>query len=102
MEDAIFAGREENSRTLVVGILAYTSLVICLRVSGKQTLSKMNAFDLIVTVSLGSSLASIVVSQGVSLVKGIVAFTLLIALQFVVTWSSVRVRWIRKLVTGEP
>lgn len=102
MEDAIFAGWEELARTLVVGGLAYISLVICLRVSGKRTLSKMNAFDLIVTVSLGSTLASIVVSQGVSLVKGIVAFTLLITLQFVVTWSSVRVRWIRKLVTGEP
>lgn len=45
----------------------------------------MNAFDLIVTVLLGSTLASIIVSQGVTLAKGIIAFTLLIALQFVVT-----------------
>ena len=34
--------------------------------------------------------------------KGVFAFTLLIALQFIVTWSSVRIRWIRKIVTGEP
>lgn len=102
MEDAIFAGWGELARTLVVGVLAYTSLVICLRVSGKRTLSKMNAFDLVVTVSLGSTLASIVVSEGVTLVKGILASSLLIALQFIVTWSSVRIRWVRKLVTGEP
>lgn len=98
----IFFEWEELARTLIVGVVAYTCLILCLRVSGKRTLSKMNAFDLIVTVSLGSVLASIVVSEGASLAKGILAFTLLIALQFVVTWSSVRIRWVRRLVTGEP
>ena len=33
--------------------------------------------------------------------SGSVALALLIGLQFLVTWSSVRVRWIRALVTGE-
>jgi len=35
-------------RTVVVGTLAYLSIVILLRISGKRTLSKMNAFDLVV------------------------------------------------------
>lgn len=30
------------------------------------------------------------------------ALASLIALQYAVTWSSVRVAWVRKLVTGEP
>ncbi len=33
-------------RVLVVGPLAYAALVLLLRVTGKRTLSKMNAFDL--------------------------------------------------------
>lgn len=37
-------------RTLVVGALAYVALVFLLRISGKRTLSKMNAFDFIVTL----------------------------------------------------
>lgn len=102
MEQIFYNGWEGLARTLIVGVLAYASLVICLRWSGKRTLSKMNAFDLIVTVSLGSTLASILLSKGVALAEGVLAFTLLIGLQFVVTWSSVRVRWIRRLVTGEP
>jgi uncharacterized membrane protein YcaP (DUF421 family) len=102
LENIIYNGWEELARTFIFGVLAYTCLVFCLRVSGKRTLSKMNAFDLIVTVSLGSTLASILMSQGVTLAKGILAFTLLIGLQFLVTWSSVRIRWIRRLVTGEP
>ena len=77
-------------------------LITLLRVSGKRTLSKMNAFDFVVTVALGSTLATILLSKDVTLAQGSVALALLIGLQFLVTWSSVRVRWIRALVTGEP
>ena len=89
-------------RVLVVGTLAYVSLVILLRVSGKRTLSKMNAFDFIVTVALGSTLATVFLSKDVALAEGVLAFALLIGLQFVVTWSSVRSAFVRKLVKAEP
>jgi uncharacterized membrane protein YcaP (DUF421 family) len=86
----------------VVGAVAYVGLVLFLRVSGKRTLSKMNAFDLVVTVALGSTLATITLSAEVALAQGLIALALLIALQFVITWSSVRWRWLRRVVTGEP
>jgi hypothetical protein len=35
------------ARVATVGILAYVGLILLLRVSGKRTLSKMNAFDLV-------------------------------------------------------
>lgn len=89
-------------RTVAVGVLAYAALLLFLRVSGKRTLSKMNAFDLVVTVALGSTLATILLSSDVSLLQGMTALALLIVLQFVITWTSVRVRWVRRLVTGEP
>jgi hypothetical protein len=38
-------------RTLLVGVAACFALVVVLRSSGKRTLSKMNAFDLVVTVA---------------------------------------------------
>lgn len=82
--------------------MAYVGVVVLLRLSGRRTLSKMNAFDLIVTVALGSTLATILLNRDVALAEGILAFALLIGLQFAVTWTSVRVRWIRRLVTGEP
>ena len=89
-------------RTAVVGVLAYAGLVLLLRISGKRTLSKFNAFDFIVTVALGSTLASILTSQSVALLQGIVAFALLLGLQFVITWLSVRSARVRELVKGEP
>ncbi len=89
-------------RTIVVGTLAYVCLVLMLRISGKRTLAKMNSFDLIVTVALGSSLATVLLSKRVPLVEGVVAFALLILLQFIVTWLSVRSDVVRRAVRAEP
>lgn len=98
----LFAGWDSALRTLVVGTLAYVALIVFLRISGKRTLTKLNAFDLVVTIALGSTLATVLLSKDVPLVDGLVAFALLIGLQFAVTWTSVRWRWVRRLVTGEP
>ncbi len=98
----MFDGWDSLLRTLVVGVLAYVTLVVFLRISGKRTLSKMNAFDLVVTVALGSTLATILLAKDVALAEGALAFALLIGLQFAVSWSSIRARWVRRLATGEP
>lgn len=87
---------------MVAGFLAYLTLVVMLRITGKRTLSKLNAFDLVVTVALGSTLATILLSKDVPLIEGITAFFTLIILQFAVTWSSVRSKHIRNLVKAEP
>jgi uncharacterized membrane protein YcaP (DUF421 family) len=102
MQQFLFDDWSGPARTVLVGVMAYVALVVLLRVSGRRTLSKMNAFDLIVTVALGSTLANVLLDKGVTLTEGVVAFAVLIGMQFVVTWSSVRKAWIRQLVTGEP
>lgn len=87
---------------MLVGILAYVALVIFLRISGKRTLSKMNAFDFVVTVALGSTLATVLLSKDVALAEGLLALLLLIGLQFIVAWLSVRSSWVEALVKSEP
>lgn len=100
--DAFFVNWSGLVRTLVVGVLAYAGLVLILRISGKRTLSKMNAFDLVVTVALGSTLATIILSKDVALAEGLLAFALLIGLQYAVTWSSIRSRTVSRLVKSDP
>jgi uncharacterized membrane protein YcaP (DUF421 family) len=89
-------------RTVVVGAFAYAGLVLLVRVAGKRTLAKMNAFDLVVTVALGSTLATILLSQDVALAEGMTAFALLIGLQLAITWLSVRTRVVPSLVKSDP
>ncbi len=89
-------------RILIVGVLAYAALIIFLRVSGKRTLSKWNAFDFVVTIALGSTLASVIISKDVVLIEGVIAFALLIGLQFVITRLSVKFDFIKNVVKAEP
>lgn len=89
-------------RILVVGPIAYVALVVVLRVSGKRTLTKLNAFDFVITVALGSTLATVLLSKSVSLAEGVLGLMVLVALQFVITWSSVRFPWIQEVVKAEP
>ncbi len=89
-------------RILIVGVLAYVALIIFLRVSGKRTLSKWNAFDFVVTIALGSTLASVIISKDVVLIEGVIAFALLIGLQFVITRLSVKFDFIKNVVKAEP
>lgn len=102
MNDMFFDGWESLLRTLIIGVLAYAALVLFLRIAGKRTLSKMNAFDWVVTVALGSTLATILLNKDVSLAQGALALALLIGLQYMVTWSSVRSHWVRKVIAAEP
>lgn len=101
MQKYFYTNNESLLRIAVIGVLAYIVLVLFLRISGKRTLSKLNAFDFIVTVALGSTLATILLNKSVALADGALAFAVLIGLQFLVTWTSVRVDWVRRLATGE-
>ena len=89
-------------RVLVVGTLAYAGLVVVLRITGKRTLSKMNAFDFIVTVALGSALASTMLSKSTPLAEGLAGMTLLVLLQYAVTWASVRSDRFQDFVKAKP
>ncbi len=97
-----FQGWSGLARVGLVGILAYVVLVVFLRVTGKRTLSKMNAFDLVVTVALGSALATTMLSKTVAYAEGMLALLLLIGLQFAVTWLSVRSERFQSLVKAQP
>lgn len=92
----------EILRIIVVGTGAYISILLFHRLSGKRTLSKLNAFDLVVTVSLGSTIANALLSSSVTIVEAATALGLLVGLQFAVTWLSVRIPAFSRVIKSEP
>lgn len=89
-------------RVLIVTPLVYLAAVVLLRVSGKRSLAKLNAFDLIVTVALGSVLASTVTSSNTALLSGVAGFGLLLLLQILVSWLTSRRHVTSSVVRSEP
>lgn len=98
----LFDSWDNIIRVVSVGILAYAGLVIMLRISGNRTLSKMNSFDLVVTVAFGSTLSTILVNKNVTLATGLAALALLVVLQLAITWCSVRFRLVSSIVKTAP
>ena len=101
-QDMFIGDYEVILRTIIVGLLAYLSLVVIIRVSGKRTLSQMNAFDFIVTVALGSILASIILTEDVSLVQGITAYLILIVMQYIITKLTLHSDKFNKIIKSDP
>lgn len=97
-----FDGWADVARVLVIGAAAYATLVLMLRVSGKRTLAKLNAFDLVVTVAVGSTLATILLSSDVSYTEGAAALALLVALQFAAALISAHTRIGRMALKSTP
>lgn len=97
-----FDGWNELVRIAVVGSAAYLTLVLILRFSGKRTLGKLNAFDLAISVALGSALATVLLSEDISWSEGALAFTVLAFMQFLVAFVSGHLPNGRSLVTARP
>lgn len=92
----------ELLRIFVSGLVSYIAIIIILRASGKRTLSKWNMFDFIVTIAIGSLLANVIVSKSNRILEGIFAVAVLVAFQFIITFSSTRWDWFKKIINADP
>jgi uncharacterized membrane protein YcaP (DUF421 family) len=98
----LFNSWSDLERVLVLGVLGYISLVLLLRISGNRTLSKLNAFDFIVTIALGSTFGSFILNKEISLAEGVMGFIVLIGMQHIVSWLTIRSTTIKRIVKSEP
>lgn len=81
---------------------AYLWLIFILRLTGKRTLSKLNAFDFAITVAFGSALATIIISRDVGLFRGGLVLAILALLQYSLTKLSLWSGFIRRTVRSRP
>lgn len=102
MDDLFFKDWESILRTLIMSLLAYVSIIILIRLGGKRTLSQMNAYDFIVTIALGSVLASITTNSNLSLLEGLTVLIVFIFMQMLITWLLKRFKGFDKIITNDP
>jgi uncharacterized membrane protein YcaP (DUF421 family) len=102
MDDVLFETWGRIGALVTALVVSYLWLVATLRVSGKRTLAKLNAFDFVVTIALGSALSTVILSRDVPVVEGLLAMAGLVLLQYLVARTSVRWTRLRQTLTSEP
>jgi uncharacterized membrane protein YcaP (DUF421 family) len=102
LKDIFFQGWEPLLRTAIGTTATYLALVLLLRFAGQRTLAKWYAFDLIVTVALGSTFATGVLSNNITVSQSILGFVILVGLQFLIAWTVVRWSPMRVIINPEP
>jgi len=89
-------------RTVTLSIIGFAALMILLRGSGKRTLSKLNAFDFVFVVAVGSVFASTIISKDITLVEGIASMTTLIVIQVTLAELAMRFPMVERIINGKP
>ena len=102
MHDIFFSGWSPIFRTLVSTVCTYVALIALIRVAGSRVLAKWYAFDMIVTVALGSAFASGLMSDRTTVAQAVTGFAALISLQFVVSWGVLHWSPLRVVVNPQP
>lgn len=102
METLFFDGFNDLLRTLTAAPILYIAVIIFVRISGKRSTSQMNNFDWVVTVAMGSLMASGILLKDITILESVGAIGLLLFLQWLLTWTMVRSSAVAKLVRAEP
>lgn len=97
-----FDGWYSIGRTAVLAVLAYIALVVMIRIAGKRSLAKMNVYDFVTIIVIGSALATSILSADVVLLDGITALVVLLGLQYFIAFGTVRSHGFERFVNGDP
>lgn len=101
MTDIIFESWSKTLEVALLTIISFVTLFVFIRISGKRTLAKFNAFDFVVTVTLGSVLAYMMLGQ-VNLAEGTVVLFIIIAMQLLFAKLSRRSHVMDRVLNASP
>lgn len=82
--------------------IGFAAIVALVRVSGKRTLAKFNAFDMVLVFTIGSVLATMILDNGTTVSEGLAALCAIVALQFATAFLTVRFGAVRRIVKSDP
>jgi uncharacterized membrane protein YcaP (DUF421 family) len=104
MDDVSFfwGSWEPLVRIALVTTLGYLWLVLLVSRSGPRTLTTMTPFDFVITVTLGSAFGRVITAQDVPVSEVVLAFAVLVALQWVAAFARARSKGVTRLLDAEP
>lgn len=101
MENLFFKNWESLGHVALCAMIAFLALFLFIRISGKRTLAKLNAFDFVVSVSLGSTMSSMMLLK-TTISEGAVALIIIILLQYFLAFLSKKSNILEKAINSTP
>src|SRR5438132_13338172 len=83
-------------------ILVYAFLIAGLRLAGKRELAQLNAFDLVVLLTLSNTVQNAIIGDDDSVTGGIIGATTLLVINYVVVRFLFEHEKLERLVEGDP
>lgn len=87
MTNIFFEDWPSIGRVAITTVVAFITLFLFVRISGKRTLAKLNAFDFVVSIALGSTLSDIMLNM-IPILEGAIVLFLIISLQYLFAWLA--------------
>lgn len=87
---------------LIRGLIAFFVLLIYTRILGKHQVSQLTFFDYIIGITVGSITATMTTDLSIRLLPQLIGLTTWMALALVLQVVTIKSRWMRKIVDGEP
>ena len=83
-------------------VLIYLSALLAVRLAGRRTVAQMSAFDYVVSIALGSVIATTAVSDETPYLNGLVAIVVLLLLQIFLGALRKKSDFVRRATGFEP
>lgn len=101
MEKLFFKDWESLYHIAICASISFIALFLFIRISGKRTLAKLNAFDFVVSVTLGSTLSSMMLLK-TTIAEGSVALIIVIILQYSLAYFAKKSKTMEKAINSTP
>lgn len=92
----------EHIEVILRSITSFGLLLIGARILGKQTISQMTIFDFVATISMGAISANLAFNTSIKVHHTIIAFSIYVAVIFLIAIVSLKNRKARKFLAGDP
>lgn len=98
----LYGGWHPLLRIVVVGSLAYLTLLVAIRLAGQRPLGRMQSFDLIIAVAIGATFGRLLTAEDVQFSEALVAIVLLVGLHYLVSTLTYHVPRVAAWVETRP
>ena len=100
--EVLYGGIHPLIRILVVGSLSYLCILVAIRLAGQRLLGRMQTFDLIIAVAIGSMFGRLLTAEEVQFSEAATAILLLVGVHYLVSEATYRFPRLARWLETEP